>query len=462
MARKRGQPPASAASVASPRNGRKAALPLRTKLLYATSSLGSEALTRSRSLWLVYFYAPPADSGLPKLLPTLVVGIVLTVGRILGALDEVVIGYFSDRTRSRWGRRIPYIVLGAPFWALFAFLLFTPPAHASNVATAVYLFFVLELFFLFGTVSGGPYEALLPEIAPTTRERVGLQAIKVYLGVAGSAVGLIGSDLLKDHIGFRGMALAIAGLALVCRYVGIAGAWERAKRSRHVAALPFREALRATFANVPFLVLLPTVVLFGISFELLQGVIPFYVHALLPKGSWLTVRVLTAVAIAAAVAFVPVFAALARRTSKREAYRMSMLAAATAFPLLALGGLLPAIPKEAQILCATAIVGAPIGAHFLFPVPLTADVIDHDSVSTRLRREATFFGSMSFVERTATSVAPLVLTLLLLLGNSRGNSLGIRLVGPAAGVIVLAGYLVFRRYDLPDQVEARIAPGEQA
>ena len=285
-------------------------IPLRTKLLYATSNIGSEALGRSRSLWLVYYYAPPADADLPRLLPGIVIGLLLAGGRILGALDEVLVGYFSDRTRFPWGRRIPYVVGGAPAWAVFAVLIFVPPPDAGTATTAVYLFFMLEFLFLFTTVASGPYEALLPEIAPTSEERVSVQSFKVYFGLVGTAIGLVVSDVLVDHVGFREMAVTMAAIALVCRYVGIAGVWQRAKLSRTPARITFRAALGATFRNVPFRALLPTVVLFAISFELLQGVIPFYAHAVLAEGSWLKARILLAVAILAAVGCVPLFVRL--------------------------------------------------------------------------------------------------------------------------------------------------------
>jgi GPH family glycoside/pentoside/hexuronide:cation symporter len=433
-------------------------IPLRTRLLYGSSRIGSEALGRSQGLWLLYYYAPPSDARLPTLLPSLAVGALLTAGGIVGALDDAIVGYFSDRTRSRWGRRIPYIVLGAPLWSIFFLLLFTPPASSGDAATAIYLFFVFEGLSLFGSVVVSPYEALLPELAPTSEERIGLQAIKVYLGVAGTAIGLVGSDFLVHHVGFKAMALTIAGFALVCQYLAIGGVWERAKLSRIPADIGFRTALRATFRNAPFRVLLPTVVLFALAFQLLQTDIPFYVHAVVGKHSWLTARVLLTVAIAAAIVCVPFFTRMARRTSKRRAYQHSMLAAAAAFPLLAVAGLLPGVPATVQILVVTALIGAPIGAHFLFPVPLTADVIDHDSALTGLRREATYLGASSFVERTATSLAPLVVVLLRLLGDTRGHTLGVRLVGPVAGLLILAAWALFRRYHVPDEVRERVPP----
>jgi len=433
-------------------------IPLRTKLLYGTSRVGSEALGKSSGLWLLYYYAPPSDANLPTLLPSLAVGVLLFAGGVVAALDDAIVGYFSDRTRSRLGRRIPYIVLGAPLWSIFFVLLFTPPPDAGNATTAVYLLLVFEAVSLFSSVVVTPYEALLPEMASTSRERVDLEAIKVYLGVGGTVIGLVVSTALVHTVGFKAMAVAIAALALVCQYVAIVGVWEQAKRSRIPAEVGFRTALAVTFRNRAFRVLLPTVVLFALAFQLLQTGIPFYVHAVVGKHSWLGGTLLLGVAIAAAVICVPLFARLGRRTSKRHAYGLSILAAAATFPLLGVAGLLPGIPATVQLLVVAALVGAPIGANFLFPVPLTADVIDHDSVTTRQRREATYLGASSFVQRTAVAVAPLLVVLLRFLGDTQGHTLGVRLVGPLAGVILLAAYLVFRGYDLPDAVPGRVPP----
>ena len=116
-------------------------LPLRSRILYASSSIGSEALGRSRSLWLVFYYAPPGDAGLHALLPSLLVGVLLALTTVMSSLNQLFVGWLSDRTVSRWGRRIPYVVAGAPLMAIFTVLLFTPPADGSTAKIAVYLFF---------------------------------------------------------------------------------------------------------------------------------------------------------------------------------------------------------------------------------------------------------------------------------------------------------------------------------
>jgi Na+/melibiose symporter-like transporter len=153
----------------------------------------------------------------------------------------------------------------------------------------------------------------------------------------------------------------------------------------------------------------------------------------------------------------PLFGRFALRTSKRHAYRVALFASAMLFPLAALPGLVPLVPAEVELLVLMVVVGAPIAGNHLFPATLTADIIEDDSARTGLRREATYYGAQNLVEKTATSFAPLFLVALLLVGDTSDDTLGIRLIGPAAGMITLFGYLIFRRYDLPD--EEHVSPG---
>jgi GPH family glycoside/pentoside/hexuronide:cation symporter len=433
-------------------------LPLRTKLLYSASSTGGEAITQSRGLWLLFFYALDEGSG-QGYLPLGLVGALLFAGRLLEALNDPLIAYWSDRTRSRLGRRLPFVLLATPLWALFAFLLFVPPEDAGVPLTAVYFFVVLELFFLFATLSGGPYEALLPEIARTSDERLSVVGIRVYFGAAGGAIGVVASGVIVDAYGFGVMALTMAAIALVARYAGMAGVWRRASRTQAPAAIPFRVAVRATVSNPHFQRFLPTFVLFQTALQMLLGVLPFLVVAVLgagAEGTW--VSILSAAALGTTLAVVPFFVRAARRRGKAFAYGRALLAAAGAFPLLAFAGFVPGVPAELQLVLVVALVGAPLAAVFLFPAALIADIVDDDETRTGLRREGLYFGTQNFVEKTATSFAPLLVAGLLALGSTADDPLGIRLVGPLAGLLLLAGWAAFRRYDLPDEARAPVAP----
>ncbi|MEK6619962.1 MAG: MFS transporter, partial [Chloroflexota bacterium] len=135
-------------------------LPVADRVLYGLGSLGNATLFWSLGAWLIYFYAPPPDRGLPVLLPLAVVGILRGVGQAIEAFDDPLIGWWSDRTRSRWGRRIPFLLLGTPVVALTFWLLWVPPTAAGPLLVAIYFFVVLEIFYFANTIVGAPYEAL--------------------------------------------------------------------------------------------------------------------------------------------------------------------------------------------------------------------------------------------------------------------------------------------------------------
>src|SRR3990172_10460278 len=112
-------------------------IPRFNRIVYASASLGGNLLSRTTTLWLLFFYAPPADADLPTILPRFTLAAILLAIGIEDAIDDPLIGYWSDRTRSRWGRRLPFIVLSTPFYALFFFLMFTPPGGDRSVAVNV-------------------------------------------------------------------------------------------------------------------------------------------------------------------------------------------------------------------------------------------------------------------------------------------------------------------------------------
>lgn len=429
----------------------RAPLSLTQQLVYASGSLGGNVLGRAKELWLLYFYAPPEDADLPKLAPVGLVGALLFAGRLIEAVDDPLIGYWSDRTRSRWGRRIPFVVLATPFYALWFVLLWLPPVEHESVINALYLFMVVELFHLFSTLSGGPFESLLPEIAPGMTARLTIVTWQVVFGALGAGAGLVATGPLVETLGFWPMAATVATLALISRYVALSGAWRAARREEPPAALGVWRAVRATAENDQFRAFLPTFVLYSTGISVLIGVLPFYVTEVLGREEG-EVAYFTFAAIAVLLLCLPAVYRLALRRGKAWVYSMAMLAGAIYLPFVAFAGSLPGLPAMAQALVMIALVGVPMSAVQAFPNALMADIIDYDAVRTGMRREAIYYGTQALVEKSVTSLAPLILALLLLLGGTADHPLGIRLAGPVAGLFILAGYIGFRRYRLPDQV----------
>jgi GPH family glycoside/pentoside/hexuronide:cation symporter len=453
-------------------------LPLVNRLLYASGSLGGNVLSRSRDLWLIFFYAPPGDADTAERVPILLLGALLAAARVLESLDDPLIGWWSDRTRSRWGRRIPFVLLATPFYAIFAVLLWIPPDSSETFRNALYFFVMLQGFHLFSTLSGGPFESLLPEIAPRAKDRVSIVTWQVFFGTVGAAIALVGSGIIIDLAGFQVMGLTMATLALVSRYIGLAGAWRHSRRDVEPAEVSPWQAVRATFTNDQFLYFLPTFILFNMSISMMTAALPFWTSAVLfdgfPEdiaslesgnaatlnvmglelglGAGTIVGLMTAAAITVVLLVLPLVYWLSLRRGKAWVYSAAMLLGAAYLPLIAFMGFLPEMNPFSQALLFAAGMGLPMAAVFTFPNAIQADIIDYDEARTGYRREAVYYGTQATLEKIAFSFFPLILAALLVLGSTADDPLGVRLVGPVAGLMAFIGFLTFRGYRLPDTV----------
>src|SRR5690606_26163850 len=133
---------------------------------------------------------------------------------VVDAVADPLVGLWSDGARTRWGRRRPFIVAGAPLLALSFWLLWTAPPAWSDAVTFAYLAIVLSLFFFFFTVVVAPYLALLPEISRDRRQRLQLAGWQAAFNVIGVVIAGLAAGPLIEAWGFAGMGLALAAVAL--------------------------------------------------------------------------------------------------------------------------------------------------------------------------------------------------------------------------------------------------------
>lgn len=436
-------------------------LPLINRLLFASGSLGANITFQTLTTWLIFFYAP-SDSERETLVPIGVVGAILLVGRVIEAVDDPLIGYWSDTARSRWGRRLPFILFGSPVLALTFFLLWVPPVDHESLWNALWLFVVLEAFFFANTVVGGPYEALLPEVARSSQERVALSALKVYFGAAGAGIVFLGGGVLVSRAGFGTMGAVMALLALASRLAPVAALWGRPIAEARPARIGFVQALRETLRNDQFLAYMPAFVCFTAAQTMLTQLFPYFVDVVLRdvaidlpftaqrlEDTGEKVSFVTALFFIPLLASVALLSRVARAKGKRWTYGTSMLGTGLGFPFMFFVGFIPGIPNLIETFFLLALA-APLAALFVFPNAILADITDYDEARTGLRREAIYYGTQATLQKAGLGLAAGVFAALLaLFGRTADDPLGIRLVGPAAGALTLAGWFVFhRRYRL--------------
>lgn len=415
--------------------------------------MGSSSVFFTTTLWLVYFYAPPPEAGRAVLVPVAVIGAVMAAGRFIEAFDDPLIGHWSDTTRCRLGRRAPFVLLGMPFMAVLFLLLWSPPDAHQSTLNAVYFFLVLELFYLAATVVLGPWEAILPEVARTPGDRVSVSSWKVVAGTIGTALALVGTPLLVERFGFVAMAAVVAAVFWVTIWVSLLATRGHMRYEQDPAEISFLTAAKATLTNVPFLAFSAGLVFFYLGFNLLIQVMPYFVRVAMGEGeervSWFTGGLLAVVLLS-----LPLVARAAARFGKKRTYAAGMLMLVLYVPFWYFIGYIPGIPTMAQGLVYVALAGLPFAALHVFPNALMADVIDYDALRTGHRREAIYYGMQETLKKLAFALSTAVFALVLDLGFTAENPLGIRLMGPVAAVAVLVGFVLFTwGYRLPDVVE---------
>ncbi len=117
------------------------------KLLYGMGYL-SVALTTDMTLtWLLKRYRPdPADIRWQALTTAGAFALAMIVGRVMDAVADPLVGFWSDRVQTRWGRRKPFIFIGAPFLAIMFVLIWIPPTSTISLINGVYLAVIASVF----------------------------------------------------------------------------------------------------------------------------------------------------------------------------------------------------------------------------------------------------------------------------------------------------------------------------
>ncbi len=442
-----------------------ARMPLLSKMLFASDHVGLQAISYFRQSWILFFLVPPMGEGIARVPDVSLLGLgvdarvfagfLIFAGRFVDAFTDPLIGWWSDRTRSRWGRRIPFILFSTPFYALFAALVWILPTEDASLWNAIYLVIVLELFFTAATMSSGALEALVPEVTRGASDRMNLVGLIFLFAVFGAGLGLAGSGGLIDALGFQAVGIILAVVGIVFRYISLGAVWKYAPRDTAPARVDFWRGMRETLRNPQFIYYLPTFVMFTTGVGILLGWMPFFASQLLEAEEEGTVAsMISTVVIVGAVLSGIVFWFLLNRSrfSKRRVYGACLVASGAAFPLLGLTGLFPGGGLLAQGLILTFIAGLPMAAVFMLPKGLTADIADYDAMLTGERREAMFYATQNFFEKVTFALPPAFLALVLLLGDTTEDPLGLRLAPVLAGLLALMGIVLWHRYRLPDTV----------
>ena len=400
--------------------------------------------------WILYFYLPPENSGLKPFLAPALISLALALSRLVDMVSDPVVGYLSDRFNSKWGRRIPFIAIGAIPLSLSTVAFFYPP-RTSEMSTFIYLAIVGSLFFVFYTIVGAPYNALIPEIGSTSEERLDLSTWQSVFRLIYSAIAMILPGALIKIIGKGNPLVGIRGMVMILSIISVIGILitvflvPEKKYSRPVENKShIKHILKEVLKDKNFRYYLLGMMFFFVGFNSLRAMMNYYVEDIMGYG-----KEMITVASALLFGFSALFFYPINKLSKKYGYRKLMLLSLVMLGVLTLlmiflGRGIPA--KYGFVIFA--LLGVPIsGAAFIFPPAMMSDLSDKISIKIGDRIEGVCFGIQGFFLKMAFLISIVTLPLMLVLkGVGEVTKFGIYSSALFSVVSFVVSYIFYFKY----------------
>ncbi len=353
----------------------------------------------------VYVYIPKFYTDVVGVHITILGHLVLAV-RIFDAFTDPAIGFVSDRTRTRFGRRRPYIAVGSIALAGVIYLLFNPPDGSPTFETAWFGILLFALF-LFWTVVVVPYESLGPEITFDYDERTALFSLRDGALIGGTLVAasspaavtyLLGlsNDAAGERAKFFWISLfyvpLVIGFCWWCVLTIQEGRHKVPSMSRDL-----RRNVSTMLTNRPFMILLVSYTVSAFGNNLPATLILYYVEYVLQSHRADLFLLLYFVF---GILFLPGWIKVSGKIGKKKSWILSMAVNTGAF--IGVFFLGPGDEYIYGILVCLSGIG--FGATLALPSAMQADVIDYDELISGKRREGQYVGLWSVFKKLAAAL----------------------------------------------------------
>ncbi|MCG8453775.1 MAG: MFS transporter [Spirochaetales bacterium] len=442
-------------------------LNLKEKLTYSIGQLGISFVTSIHMLYLVYFFFPPKDAGLPEVIQQgavfgglTLLGLAMGAGRLLDALTDPLVAGWSDNFRHPKGSRTVFMRRSALGFALTYVLVFFVPVPGSiHPMNEVWLVGLLLISAIFLTLYIIPYFALMVEIAPHPDDKVDMTTFNSALWFTGFLIvsfsaglwdpfaSLVGGNTMD---GMRMTFLALGGLGFIFLLIPALFVKEDAescnkKDSPNVNQKLLFQSIGKVFKNKDYRNLVAWNTLYTIATYMFETGLVYFITVLARMDA--TAQGPLTVAIGAITfASYPFVNYFAKKRGKKNMMILGFILFALMFTSISVLGLwgLPI-----WLVMGLVVIFAPIPQSIfqMLPQAMSADCAAWDAWKTGEDNAGMYFAVGGFVTKLGASLATILFTSLLLFGKDIGDDLGIRLTTILGAVLCIAGLLVLLRYN---------------
>ena len=436
--------------------------PASKQALYAFGMMGWSIMINLISVILVYLYAPPAESGLPLLISQAVIfgifnliSLITVSGRLADAFWDPLVAQLSDKSTHKNGRRIPFMKRSILPSFVFCCLIFFPLHSSPGVGNAVWLIFTLALFYISSTTFIIPYNALLPELAPTSKDKVRLstwQSLGYVVGIAVASNAFNIADLLQEHgiaatrlQSIQYTVIFLAALGAVCMAITAFCINEKKYSVSAPSTVPLRTALKQTLTNKNFLLFIVADVSYFIGVTIITSGLLYFVTVLLKLPETIGNKLMITMILVSFI-FYPIVNYLSDRIGKKPIVIFSLLVLSLVFAGIYFLGRSVGINPELQIYILVIVAAIPVASLNILPVAILSEIIAKDSIETGSNKEAIYFAVRYFFVKLAQTLGIAIFAMMLIYGKDIGHDLGIRLNGVVGFVLCVVAAIVFSAF----------------
>lgn len=422
-----------------------------TKLIYGFGDVGF-----SMTSTIVAAYFPIFLTDVVGLTPR-IVAIALFIGKSWDYINDPLVGYLSDRTRTRWGRRRPFLLFGAiPFAVVFAFLWFKP---AFDSHTALVIFYTMMYILYDGIVTfvSMPYFSLTPELTEDYDERTELTGYRMFFSILGGLISFVVPMMIIGQMA-PGNASNVFTMGLI---FGIASAAPLILVFFGTRERPFftqlerpklKDSLKAAVKNRPFIFSAVIYLFTWTSMAIIEANLLFYIKYVVQRENMS--EIIMATIFVTGIISLPLWDWVSKKFNKRKAYIYGIAFWAVVQVLLIT---VSASSSLYYLLGLCVLAGLGVGAAHVLPWSIIPDAIEVDELKTGERHEGMFYSLVTLASKVANSIAvPLALAVLDLSGyipnatvQPESTITGIRMVvGPIPALLLVGGIIFAILYPL--------------
>jgi GPH family glycoside/pentoside/hexuronide:cation symporter len=343
-------------------------------------------------------------------------------GVIWDAINDPLVGVMSDRVRTRWGRRRPFLLFASIPYGLGFLLLWWAPPWDNQIALTLTVTLAYMISDTLQTFISVPFFALTPEITRDYDERTTLTSYRMVFNLLASLATAVSTPMIVDMVlknggtqqqGYLMIAAFFGGLATLPFLMIFFVVKERyGDRPKELVEIPLKEVVQTAWMNIPFRFATALYMMNWITFDLVALMLPFFLVYWVAQGDLLASvellgeqisleSVVLGVLLIVAVAAIPIWNWLARRLSKRIAYIVGMLFWAVVQILI-----LTVRPGQiGYILVLAVLAGLSVSTAHVLPDAIFPDVIEWDELRTRRRHEGIYYGTKNFIRKLTGAVS---------------------------------------------------------